>query len=202
MLRKNNIEKTLLEMGKHSFMTEDGWTIVEADHPVHFRIDPTPAFVRKSTQGSTRLCVVAQAFRDALGAPGLDFVVGAGITKILHIDAKIEVHFATPRILAKHLKIYDKKGDWQLPPDLYRLLPLPKSWRIKSVRKAQIEKAKLRRLAKKNGKRNVVVVNNQAERRKAMILKETKTTTRKTRATVTRVIVRRSRLKKLGNHTL
>lgn len=194
MLRKNNLEKTLLEMGKTVYQTEDGWTVVEADHPVHFRIDPTPALLKKSVRRSGNQCVVAKGLRRALGAPGLDFVVGAGLTKVLHIDAKIEVQFATSGVLSKHLKVFDDKtGDWGLPPDLYRILPLPKSWRIRAVKKtarAKAAAARKRAADKKAAGVAGTTITAGAIRAKAP----------RTRKPVTRVIVRRSRLKKLGNH--
>ncbi len=196
MLRKNNLEKTLLEMGKTSYQTEDGWTIVEADHPVHFRIDPTPSLLKKSVRQSGSQCVVAKGLRRALGAPGLDFVVGAGLTKVLYIDKKIEVQFATPRILAKHLKVFDEStGDWGLPLDLYRILPLPTSWRIKAVLKVQREKAKAKeRALGRKGAGGVAgtTITSRAFRAQAP----------RTRKSVTRVIVRRSRLKKLGSRAV
>lgn len=192
MLRKNNLEKTLLEMGKNFYQTDDGWTIVEADHPVHFRIDPTPALLKKSVRRSGSQCVVAKGLRRALGAPGLDFVVGAGLTKVLYIDKKIEVQFATPRILATHLKVFDEPtGDWHLPPDLYRLLPLPKSWRIRAVKKAQRAKAVAKKKAAGKKKASAAGTN--------ISVGSLRSEARRTRKPVTRVIVRRSRLKQLGS---
>jgi hypothetical protein len=192
MLRKNNLEKTLREMGKTAYQTEDGWTVVEADHPVHFRIDPTPALLKKSVRRSGSQCVVAKGLRRALGAPGLDFVVGAGLTKVLYIDKKIEVQFSTPRVLAKHLKVFDEPtGDWGLPPDLYRLLPLPKSWRIRAVKKTQRAKAAAKKKAAGKKAAGVAGTN--------ITVGALRSKARCTRKSVTRVIVRRSRLKKLGS---
>lgn len=199
MLRKNNLEKTLLQMGKHSYQTEDGWTIVEADHPMHFHIDDKSRLLRYSVPKDTGDCKVARALRRAIGAPGLDFVVGAGLTKILYGAGKIEVQFATPRILAVALKRFDKtNGDWDLPPNLYKLLPLPKSWRIKALRDYRRSKKSVVVNVSVNSKKRKVV-SGKAGKTKTQIERESKTIVRKTRDKVTRVIVRRSRFKKLSS---
>lgn len=163
---------SLLLMGKETKLADD-WTQVIADEPLYFSI--TPEIVRRSVPRSAKWCVVAQALAAALGK-SYEFQVGAGITKIFSQKDKVVVHFATPGILRTHLKKFDKTGQWDLPPNVYRLMPMPKSWDPST--QAKRKRAQKRAADKKNGQGTSITL--------------TPTTAKRRRKKVTRLVLRSS----------
>lgn len=118
----------LLAMGD-SFKDEldPKWTIVIAREPFWFNI--SLEHIASAVPGDARYCVVALALDEATGGV-YDYQIGAGITKIFDIEKKIEVRFKTPGCLQRQIRRFDKpNGQWDLPPGLYRLHPMPTSWR-------------------------------------------------------------------------
>lgn len=114
----------LLTMGT-VFEGEDGWTFVNATTPLYITV--RREYAENAIPGNPDHCVMAQAMRAAFGEQ-YQYEVGSGITKIVDLDEQVVVRFATPSIVAAHIAVYDKTGFWDLPPRMYRLAALPKSW--------------------------------------------------------------------------
>jgi|688.fasta_scaffold364797_1 hypothetical protein len=154
------------------------WTIVIAREPFWFNISVEN--IKKAIPGDPRFCVVALALDDAMGGM-FDYQIGAGITKIFDIDKKIEVRFKTPGCLQRQMRKFDRlNGKWKLPPGMYRLHPMPTSWREVVGPKGK-KKRKERAAAKRNA------------------IKPLRTRiARKHRAPVTRLVLRHGGVKRLA----
>jgi hypothetical protein len=168
----------------HKDEIDPDWTIVLAREPFWFNI--SLQHIAAAVPGDARFCVVALALDDATGGQ-FDYQIGAGITKIFDIKNKIEVRFKTPGCLQRQIRNFDKPGGrWNLPPGLYRLHPLPKSWREdagpngKKKRKTKMAAAKLSMKLKTSVKTVVTRI------------KKTK------RAQVTRLVLRHGGIKRLA----
>lgn len=169
----------LLTMG-NSYKAENNWTVVIATVPLYLNI--TQEMIDRSIGRSGRYCVVAQAI-EALFGKRMYFQVGAGITKIWDLNAKIEVRWHTSGPLAAGIKGFDKPGgSWKLPPNIYKLNPVPRSLKPENARKSREKLQKARKRA--------------AAASKAVGLKVTVFTRRNAaRAKPTRTVLRNSRIK-------
>lgn len=173
----------LLAMGD-SFKDEldPKWTIVIAREPFWFNI--SLEHIASAVPGDARYCVVALALDEATGGV-YDYQIGAGITKIFDIEKKIEVRFKTPGCLQRQIRRFDKpNGQWDLPPGLYRLHPMPTSWRVDADPKLRKKKElKIKAAAKKW----------------AVKVKKLQTRlSKKKRAAVTRLVLRHGGIKRLA----
>lgn len=92
-------------------------------------------------------CVVAQALNDALGGMLDGAEVGASIIKVYvgGPDGKC-FRYATPARIARQIPVFDKTGQWDLPPGEYTLHPpsptarlggRPSRWNRKSKKKTK-----------------------------------------------------------------
>jgi len=156
---------------------DPSWTIVLAREPFWFNI--STKHIAKAEPGDPRYCVVALALDDATGGM-FDYQIGAGITKIFDIKKKIEVRFATPGCLKSQIRVFDKpNGRWKLPPGLYRLHPMPVSWREEAA-----PNGKKRKRERAAAKVVTTIVTRRAPKRK--------------RAPVTRLVLRHGGIKRLA----
>jgi hypothetical protein len=121
---QRNTRCPLLTMG-NVFEGEDGYTYVNATTALYISV--TPEHAAKALVSNSNYCVMGVAMRAAFGDK-YQYEIGAGIIKIVDLDEKVVVRFATPSLIAAHIKVFDKTGQWDLPPRMYRLAPLPKSW--------------------------------------------------------------------------
>ena len=102
----------------------------------------TPRHVELATCRDKSKCVVAQAFKHLLGSVLDNVQVGPTVT-ILTFHApsdelpRIAMRYNTPAILSRAVLHYDRtlnssgKGEWDLPPGQYTLLPYqkrPRRW--------------------------------------------------------------------------
>lgn len=127
---------------------DPAWKIVTAREPLWFHISADHA--KRAKKGDARFCVVALALDDATGHM-YDYQIGAGVVKIFDIKAKIEVRFKTPGVLQRQLRKFDMpNGKWDLPPGMYRLHPMPASWREVKKRKKAAAKVKVAMTRKKS----------------------------------------------------
>lgn len=179
----------LVTMGP-PMLGDDGWIIVNADTPLYISIKPEMA--KYSVVRSGRYCIVARAMDAALG-DRYDYIVGAGVIKIIDKENKVVVRLCPTDLLRKAIRKFDKSKDtanptWDLPPNLYRLAPLPKSWRYMyenpkeyAAEVAARRKAKERAAKKRAGHSGATVVVGGTRK---------KPSRRRMRASVTRVIMR------------
>lgn len=182
----------LVTMGK-PMLGDDGWIIVNADTPLYISI--TPEMAKHSVVRSGSYCVVARALDKAFGSH-YKYVVGAGVIKIIDEVHKVLVRVTPTGPLKTAIKKFDmslkrgKQPRWDLPANLYRLAPLPKSWRAMYEDPAQYAKTRKKRQAHKAAAKTkragvggtFVAVSGAHTPRK--------TARARTRAAVTRVIMR------------
>lgn len=131
----------MLSMGKR-YKAENDWIVVIATVPLYLSI--TQEMIDRAIGRSGRFCVVAQAI-EALFGKRMYFQVGAGVTKIWDLDAKIEVRWHTSKVLAMGIAVFDATGRWELPANIYKLNPVPPSWKPESARTSREKLAKARK---------------------------------------------------------
>lgn len=115
------------EMADINPSSKNGWTI--RDSNVSLFITITLAHVKRAVCKDPTKCVVAQALMDYFHGMVSGFIVGSNITKLINIDSKICTRYTTSGALAKALVNFDKTKLWNLPPGVYELKPLSKSYR-------------------------------------------------------------------------
>ena len=115
-----------------------GWTLNDPIHAVSFEI--TKEDIKKAVCKDPSKCVVAQAIRRqfTMAGEGTGIEVGSNISKVFIAGIETVFRFFTSGKLGDSLKEFDTTGKWPLPPGVYKLLPLPASYR----RPARWDKAK------------------------------------------------------------
>lgn len=156
------------------YPARDNWRVVIAKDPLFIHI--TPEIIERAVPGSPRHCAIALALLAFFGKH-YDFQVGSGVTKIWDFKEKIELRLHTPSTLSRALRTFDKKKDWGLPANLYRLGPL-----APIIANRERHNKKKRAAAKRNG---LVAVRQP-----------------KPRAAPTRTVLRNSRIKWAGAELL
>jgi hypothetical protein len=115
---------------------------VDASKPLCFKIKEDHVVVARCSDPSK--CVIAQALNDALG----DFFEGVevGMTVVKIYTAGKETRYSTPNKLRRAIPVFDKTGQWNLPPGEYTLLPpsptvrlgaRPGRWKVKHKKKTK-----------------------------------------------------------------
>jgi hypothetical protein len=92
---------------------------VDATDPLPFVI--TTEHIKNAKCKDPTKCVIAQALGARFGQFFLGMEVGMTITKIQ--TPGMVTRFATPSKLRRQMLVFDKTGQWDLPPGEYTLLP-------------------------------------------------------------------------------
>jgi len=102
-------------------------TIKNATKPMTITIDRL--HIKKAKCGDPAACVVAQALTDRFGDLFTGCEVGSNVTKIV-TETQV-IRYSTPNALRRAIPIFDKTGQWELPPGDYTLMPYkprPRRW--------------------------------------------------------------------------
>lgn len=100
---------------------------VNATKPIEITI--TPSHIKKAKCGDPAACVVAQALMDRFGDLFDGCEVGTTVTRI--ITATQVIRYSTPHQLKRAIPVFDRTGQWELPPGNYILgipKPRPRRW--------------------------------------------------------------------------
>lgn len=137
--RKNKAPQTprsrLLRMSADKpILCYDGWRGLSATSNQMFTIKQV--HINRGVPNDPARCIVSLAMQDSIGKQYV-YQVGAGIVKILDHENRVFVRFATPMILRKQIKKWERSngngvpvGTWDLPPGPQVLGALPLSWRL------------------------------------------------------------------------
>lgn len=105
-----------------------------------YRFEILPKHVAAAKPNDACHCVIAQALMEKNKASLLEAQVFSTVTSLHWSGGKVQ-RYKTPDKLKEALREFDKTKQWNLPPGVYKLEPLPQSQR----KKAQRERARTRR---------------------------------------------------------
>lgn len=96
-----------------------------------FVFEITNEDISKAQRYNKNYCAIARAVRATPGVIGVE--VGAKTSRIRTSDGSVR-RYMTPSQLALALTKFDKSGEWDLPPGVYKLNPPPPSERLEAIR--------------------------------------------------------------------
>ncbi len=114
------------KFGGTPLRSNDGFDLYYARATVYVPVKEK--HIKLAKPKSTLQCVMALACNDYFGRDRFAEVLASRV-RIIDLKARKILTFSIPLALSRRLGLFDHKNMWDLPPELYRLGPMPKPTR-------------------------------------------------------------------------